>query len=169
VDAPHLLVRWQGMGTQSALLIAATLCRMFEGFSATPYLCPAGYWTIGYGTVYKPDGSRVTEHDAPITEQLAREWLLQELERNYMAGTLKASPNLIAFPRILGALTDFSYNLGVPRYRGSTLRKRIQEQDWEGAQDELSRWTRGGGRILQGLVRRRAAESAYLPQRMADA
>lgn len=89
---------------------------------------------------------------------------MRELERNYMAGTLKASPHLIAFPRILGALTDFSYNLGVPRYRASTLRKRIEEQDWDGAVIELNRWTRGGGRILQGLVRRRKAESTYFPQ-----
>lgn len=169
MDAAYILVCWQGMGTQDSLLIAVTLCRMFEGFSATPYLCPAGYWTIGYGTVYKPDGARVTEHETPITEQLARQWLIQELERNYMVGTLKASPSLIAFPRILGALTDFSYNLGVPRYRGSTLRKRIQEQDWDGAVYELNRWTRGGGRVLKGLVRRRAAESQYFPQRMADA
>ncbi len=169
MDAPYFLVCWQGMGTQSALIIAAALCRMFEGFSETPYLCPAGYWTIGYGTVYKPDGTRVTKRDAPITKQIAEQWLIQELERNYMAGTLKASPNLIAFPRILGALTDFSYNLGVSRYRASTLRKRIEEQDWDGAQYELNRWVRGGGRILKGLVRRRAAESQYFPKRMADA
>ena len=152
------------MGTQDAILIAAALCRTFEGFSSTPYICPAGYPTIGYGTVYKPDGTKVTMNDAPISKELAEQWLMRELERNYMAGTLKASPHLIAFPRILGALTDFSYNLGVPRYRASTLRKRIEEQDWDGAVIELNRWTRGGGRILQGLVRRRKAESTYFPQ-----
>lgn len=156
------------MGTQ-ALGIASALCQRFEGFSPTPYRCPAGYWTIGYGTVYKPDGSRVTEDHPAISRETAMQWLLRELERNYMAGTLKASPGLIAFPRVLGALTDFSYNLGVPRYRASTLRKRIEEQDWSGASEELARWVRAGGRVLPGLVRRRAAEAEYLPQRMADA
>lgn len=102
--------------------------------------------------------------DAPISQEIALQWLRQELERNYMAGTLKASPHLIAFPAILGALTDFSYNLGVSRYRASTLRKRIEEQDWEAAQVELQRWVRGGGRVLPGLVRRRQAESRYLEQ-----
>lgn len=152
------------MGTQGALLIAETLCRTFEGFSSTPYICPAGYPTIGYGTVYKPDGTKVTMQDAPISQETALQWLRQELERTYMAGTLKASPHLIAFPGILGALTDFSYNLGVSRYRASTLRKRIDEQDWEAAQVELQRWTRGGGKMLPGLVRRRQAESIFLEQ-----
>lgn len=152
------------MGTQDALLIAETLCRTFEGFSSAPYICAAGFPTIGYGTVYKPDGTKVTMQDAPISQETALQWLQQELERNYMAGTLKASPNLIAFPAILGALTDFSYNLGVSRYRSSTLRKRIDGQDWEAAGIELLRWTRGGGRVLPGLVRRRKAESLFLEQ-----
>ena len=157
------------MGTQSALLIAENLCKVFEGFRSAPYICPAGYPTIGYGTVYKPDGTKVTMQDAPISMETALQWLQQELDRTYLAGTLKASPGLIAFPATLGALTDFSYNLGVSRYRASTLRKRIEEQDWEAAEQELLRWIRGGGRVLPGLVKRRQAESMYFPQRMADA
>jgi lysozyme len=60
-------------------------------------------------------------------------------------------------------MTDFAYNLGVARYRGSTLRRKIDEQDWDGAKEQLALWVRGGGRVLPGLVRRRAAESALLP------
>lgn len=152
------------MGTQVALGIASQLCQHFEGFSSSPYLCPAGYWTIGYGTVYKPDGARVTEHDAPISRETALAWLIGELSRTYMAGTLKASPGLIATPEILGALTDFSYNLGVARYRVSTLRKRIEEQDWDEAVYELRRWVRGAGKVLPGLVRRRDAEAEFFLQ-----
>ncbi len=100
--------------------------------------------------------------DPPITRETAAAWLMTELQHNYMAGVLKASPHLIAYPRALGALADFAYNLGVPRYRASTLRKRVNEKDWIGAADELHKWVRGGGRILPGLVRRRAAESALL-------
>lgn len=145
-----------------AVDIAASLCRPFEGLRLRPYICPAGYPTIGYGTVYKPDGTKVTMEDPPITKETAEAWLLHELQHNYLAGVLKASPKLITEPRVLGAMADFAYNLGVARYRGSTLRRKIDEQDWEAAKDELMKWTRGGGRVLPGLVRRRQAECAFL-------
>ena len=145
-----------------AVEVAAALCRPFEGLRLKPYICPAGYPTIGYGTVYKPDGTKVTMEDAPITQETAEAWLLHELRNNYVAGVLKASPGLIAHPRILGAMGDFAYNLGVPRYRGSTLRRKVDVQDWEAAKEELMKWTRGGGRVLPGLVKRRKAECALL-------
>ena len=148
---------------EESLQTAVTLCKEFEGFSSTPYICPAGYATIGYGTVYKPDGAKVSIYDEPISEELAWQWLLHELKSNYLVGVLRASPGLAGFPNALAAVTDFAYNLGVPRYRASTLRKKIDLHDWQGARHELSRWVRGGGRILGGLVRRRAAEAALLP------
>jgi lysozyme len=145
-----------------AIGIAADLCRHFEGFRNKPYICPAGYPTIGYGTVWKPDGTRVTMDDAPISKAQANEWLLSELRTNYAAGVLRASPRLIAHPKILGAMIDFSYNLGVARYRASTLRRKVDNQDWEAAKEQLMRWTRGGGKVLPGLVRRRQAEASLL-------
>jgi len=93
-----------------------------------------------------------------ITEETAEEWLMSELEQNYIIGVLKYSPHLIAHPNVLGAMGDFAYNLGVGRYKTSTLRKRINEKDWAGAKEQLMRWTRGGGKVLPGLVRRRRAE-----------
>lgn len=150
-------------GLDEALEIAADLCRHFEGFRGKPYICPAGYPTIGYGTVYKPDGTRVTMDDAPIYKAQADEWLLSELRANYGAGILKASPNLIKHPRVLAAAIDFAYNLGVSRYRASTLRKRLEAEDWDGARVQLMRWTKAGGRELPGLVRRRKAEAGLLP------
>ena len=145
-----------------AIDIAAELCKRFEGFSNIPYICPAGYPTIGYGTVYKPDGSKVTMQDAPISEQTALQWLMQELTNNYMVGVLKASPSLINEPVALAAMTDFAYNLGVGRYRASTLRKRIDAGDWNGATIELKKWVYGGGKKLPGLVKRRQAEADLL-------
>ena len=149
-----------------ALPIVADLCRHFEGFSSKPYICPAGYPTIGYGTVYKPDGTVVTMQDAPISKETAEEWLLHELRHNYMAGVLKASPTLITEPMALAAMTDFAYNLGVGRYRGSTLRRRVNEQDWDGAKVQLMRWVNGTVqgvfKPLPGLVRRRKAEAKLL-------
>ncbi len=145
-----------------ALLIAADLCRHFEGFRSKPYICPAGYPTIGYGTVWKPDGTKVTMDDAPISKAQADEWLLLELRTNYAAGVLRASPNLVLYPKSLAAMIDFSYNLGVARYRASTLRRKVDNQDWEAAKTQLMRWTRGGGKVLPGLVRRRQAEASLL-------
>lgn len=147
---------------QKALDVAVPMCRHFEGLVLNPYLCSAGFWTIGYGTVFKPDGSRVTMEHPPIDKATAEAWLLHELRHNYLAGVLKASPSLIAHPRALAAMTDFAYNLGVARYRSSTLRKRVEEADWDDAKSELMKWTRGGGKVLPGLVRRRAAEAALL-------
>lgn len=145
-----------------ALKVAADLCRHFEGFSSKPYICPAGYPTIGYGTVYKPDGTVVTMQDQPISKETAEQWLTHELQRNYMAGVLRASPKLIANPMALAAMTDFAYNFGVGRYRGSTLRRRVNEQDWEGAKEQLSKWIYGSGKVMPGLVRRRKAEAKLL-------
>lgn len=145
-----------------SLAIASALCQAFEGFSPTPYLCPAGYWTIGYGTVYKPDGTQVTSDHPPITKEQALQWLQASLQTNYLLGVLRASPCLAGNQEALGALGDFAYNLGVPRYRASTLRRRVEAGDWEEARHELGRWVRAGGRVLPGLVRRRAAERGYL-------
>lgn len=144
---------------KTALTIACDMCKHFEGFSATPYLCPAGYWTIGYGTVYKPDGSRVTATHLPISRETAESWLLYELEHNYMSAVLAKTPNVFKYPRILAALTDFAYNLGGARYRASTLAKRVHEERWPEAVEQLLLWTRGGGRVLPGLIRRRQAEA----------
>jgi lysozyme len=145
-----------------AVEVAAALCRPFEGLRLQPYICPAGYPTIGYGTVWRPDGSKVTMEHPPISKETAEAWLMHELRHNYLAGVLKASPALLVRPRALGALTDFAYNLGVARYRASTLRKRVDAGDWEDAKEQLMLWTRGGGKVLPGLVRRRQAEAALL-------
>lgn len=146
----------------SAIELATDLCKSFEGFSSKPYLCPAGVPTIGYGTVWKPDGTQVKMSDAHISKELAAEWLTHELQFTYMKGVLIASPSLALHPRRLAAITDFAYNLGVAAYRGSTLRRRINANDMDGARAEIMKWVRAGGRVLRGLERRRAAEAALL-------
>lgn len=147
-----------------AIELATQLCIHFEGFSSTPYLCPAGYWTIGYGTVYKPDGTRVTADHPTITKEIALGWLQHEIAHNYMPSVLAATPNVAKYPEILGALTDFAYNLGSARYRASTLAKRVREENWPEARAQLLLWNRGGGKVLPGLVRRRQAEAKFFPQ-----
>ncbi len=134
------------------------LCKHFEGFRAKPYLCPAGIATIGYGSTYYSDGRKVTLQDEPITADQAELLLLHEIEHTYLPGVLRNCPGLAAHVGALNAAVDFAYNLGVGRLQTSTLRRKLNAQDWAGAKEELLKWTRAGGRVLPGLVRRRQAE-----------
>lgn len=142
------------------LSIATKLCKQFEGFRSKPYLCPAGIPTIGYGSTYYADGTKVTLQDSPITEEDAAELLEHELEQTYLPSVLKYCPGLETDNDKLNAIVDFCYNLGAERLKTSTLRTKINAQDWPGAVIELNKWTRGGGKILPGLVKRRQAEAA---------
>ena len=144
------------------LELAAALCRQFEGFRSKPYLCPAGVPTIGYGSTYYADGRKVTLQDAPMSEPDARALLMYELQHTYLPGTLRQCPNLIADERKCNAIVDFCYNLGIGRLQTSTLKRKINAGDWEGAREQLMLWTKGGGKVLPGLVRRREAEKALL-------
>lgn len=147
---------------EQAIAIAASLCRQFEGLYLRPYICPAGYPTIGYGSRWYEDGTPVTMTDRPITRERAESLLQLTLHRDYLPGILTASPVLGEYPKVLAAMLDFAYNCGVPRYRASTLRKRVEDEDWEGAKVQLLKWVHGGGKILPGLVARRVAEGRLL-------
>jgi len=144
------------------LEIAAELCRRFEGFREKPYLCPAGIPTIGYGSTYYADGKKVTLQDAPINEPEARVLLVHELEHTYLPGVLRNCPVLATDTRKCNAIVDFCYNLGVGRLQTSTLKRKINAQDWDGAKEQLMLWTKGGGKVLPGLLKRRQAECALM-------
>ena len=144
-----------------AVVIAASLCRQFEGLYLQPYLCPAGVPTIGYGSTQYENGRRVTLTDPPITKDRALELLLWWLDRVCLPAVARSCPNL-ADLRKLAAILDFTFNLGAGNLHSSTLRKKLNAGDWDAAQVELSKWVRGGGRVLPGLVKRRAAEAALL-------
>jgi len=146
-----------------ALRVAVDLCRHFEGLFLKPYYCPAGVPTLGFGTVWKPDGTKVTMDDPQITPDTAELWLITQLQRECLPAAVKYTPTLVGNEEALGAITDFIYNLGASRYKTSTLRRRLNERDWDEAQHEIRRWVRANGRILKGLQRRREAEAAYLP------
>lgn len=147
---------------QQAIDIAVLLCKKWEGFSATPYICPAGYPTIGYGTVFKPDGTKVTMSDSPISKETAEAWLISEIVNNYMQGALRTSPNLVNYPKTLAAITSFVYNLGITRYRSSTLKKRINENNFNEAISEIRKWVYGSGKRLPGLIKRREDEASLI-------
>lgn len=144
---------------------AIELAKRFEGFeckvkrnteiTAVPYVCPAGYWTIGYGHLCDPT-------HPPISEAEAEVYLAHDLQ-TALAATLRYCPALAteSVDR-LAAIVDFTFNLGAGRLQTSTLRRRINQRDWASAGQELRRWVYGGGRVLPGLMSRRLAESSLL-------
>lgn len=144
---------------------AIDLAKRFEGFerkvkrgveiTAIPYICPAGFWTIGYGHLCDP------KH-LPITEADADAYLAHDLQTALVA-SLRYCPVLAAEPESrLAAIVDFTFNLGAGRLQTSTLRRRINQRDWVAAGQEVHRWVYGGGKVLPGLVARRTAEAALL-------
>lgn len=145
-----------------ALEITAELCKRFEGFRAKPYYCPAGVATIGYGATYYLDGSTVQLTDPPVTPEVATDLLMAQLRRQFFPGVIRLCPILITHPTRLAAIADFAFNLGLGRLQTSTLRRKVNAEDWGAAKEQLMRWTRAGGKILPGLVRRREAESRLL-------
>ena len=142
--------------------IAVALCKQFEGFRSKPYLCPAGIPTIGYGSTYYGNGAKVALFDLPISQADAETLLLHELQFTYLPGVLRNCPILLTDERKCNAVVDFCYNLGIGRLQTSTLKRKINEQNWEAAKDQLLLWNKSGGRVLPGLDKRRKAEAALL-------
>ena len=144
------------------LELAAELCKRFEGFRSKPYLCPANVATIGYGSTYYANGTKVTLNDPPMSQKEAHALLMAELEHTYLPGVLRNCPILATDERKCNAAVDFVYNLGIGRLQTSTLKRKINAQDWEGAKEQLMLWTKGGGKVLPGLLKRRQAECSLL-------
>lgn len=140
-----------------AVRVAAALIRRFEGFYSTPYLCPAGVPTIGFGSTRYVDGRAVQLTDPPITRAMAELMLIRTVLAVYLPAVLRLCPGVDS-PERLAALIDFCYNLGPGALRSSTLRRRVNAGRWSAVPAELRKWVRGGGRVLRGLVRRREAE-----------
>ena len=143
---------------------AIDLAKRFEGFCrvpksdpdrAYPYVCPAGFLTIGYGHLC--DAKHL-----PITMEEGEAYLAADMA-DALRATLRYCPVLAAEPDgRLAAIVDFTFNLGAGRLQTSTLRRRVNVRDWSSAATELRRWVYGGGVVLPGLVTRREAEIAMV-------
>lgn len=153
---------------KDAIRIATdALIKPFEGYhrklpdgSAHAYPDPGtggAPWTIGWGTT----GPGIGPDTVWSLEQCAA--ALEKHVQQFALGVLDLSPNLEqALPRRFAAIISFAYNCGLGNYRISTLRKRVNEEDWESAGREILRWNKAAGRVLPGLTRRRKAESLML-------
>lgn len=135
------------------------LIKKYEGFRASPYLCPAGIPTIGYGSTYYPDGRKVSMKDKAITEVEAQNMLIDHLKdfvahvNRYTAAT-KLTDNQFA------ALVSFAYNVGVVALQKSTLLKKVNKNPLDTSiPSEFKRWAFANGKVLLGLFKRRTEEA----------
>lgn len=148
-------------------LSAEALVRPFEGYhrrlpdgGCCAYPDPgtgAKPWTIGWGST-GPDIGPETRW----SREAADARLNHELE-GFASAVVRMSPRLLGEPdHRLAAIISFAYNCGTGNYRVSTLKKRVDAGDWAGARQEIVRWNKAAGRVLNGLTRRRQAEAAML-------
>lgn len=128
------------------------LIKEFEGCKLKAYKCPSGVWTCGWGST-GPD----VDQNTVWTQEQADARMEKDMNK-FMELTVQLSPVLRAYPNKWQAVADFVYNCGPGAYQKSTLRKMVNAEDWDAAVGEFKKWTKGGGKVLTGLVRRREEE-----------
>lgn len=156
------------------------LMHQFEGCRLRPYLCPATLWTIGFGRVLhqeqirlpvlrKPGYTGMIRKEFPLAPEHNRKWTQEEVDEafredlaRFEAGVLRLVPGIRGRQGAFDALVSFAYNAGLGNLQNSTVRMKANRGDWEGAAEALMMWTKGGGKELPGLVKRRKAEKALM-------
>jgi len=132
------------------------LLKDFEGLKLRAYLDPVGIWTVGYGHTSAAGPPAVTP-GLVITQGEAEEILKRDMAQ-YEDGVRKHVKATLTQGQF-DALVDFAYNAGVGALAKSTLLKRVNAGKFDEVPAEFMKWTKGGGRELPGLVRRRRAEA----------
>ena len=127
----------------------------FEGLRLKAYKCPAAVWTIGYGHT-SAAGNPIVTPEFVITKDEAEEILERDMVQ-YEDGVKKLVKVEITQGQF-DALVDFAYNAGVGALQKSTLLKKVNAEKFDEVPAEFMKWTKGGGKELPGLVRRRRAE-----------
>jgi lysozyme len=155
------------------------LMHKYEGFRSRPYLCPAHIWTIGYGHVLYQEQIRLPvvrvegketpmiRKEMPLKPEDNRVWTKTEIDElfrtdvgTFERGVLRLVPGVVGRQGAFDALVSISYNFGLGNLQRSTIRMRANRGDWAGAAEAFRVWTKGGGKVLPGLVKRREAEIA---------
>jgi GH24 family phage-related lysozyme (muramidase) len=155
------------------------LMHRFEGFRNKPYLCPAHIWTIGYGhvlyqeqirlPVVRVEGKNIPmiRKEMPMRAEDNRAFTKAEIDElfridvgTFERGVLRLVPGVVGRQGAFDALVSISFNFGLGNLQRSTIRMKANRGDWEGAADAFRVWTKGGGKVLPGLVKRREAEIA---------
>jgi lysozyme len=140
------------MQRMNVSLNCAAITKQFEGCKLEAYKCPAEKWTIGYGHT-GPD-----VYDKLKIDQARADYLLMldlQSAQNTVNNMVEPQINQNQFD----ALCDFVFNCGAGNFQHSTLLKLVNDKKFDDAVLEFSKWTKGGGKVLPGLVKRRAAEA----------
>ena len=154
------------------------LMHFFEGYRSKPYRCSAAIWTVGWGhamyadqlslpNVRKEGYTGLIRSDYQLKQEDARVWSKDELVdlfksdiNTFERGVLRLSPNLANHQSKFDSVVSFAYNAGLGNYQRSTIRMKVNREDWEGAAQAFMSWTKAGGKEVAGLVKRRKAEVA---------
>ncbi|KTH89462.1 muraminidase [Enterobacter cloacae subsp. cloacae] len=133
------------------------LIKQFEGCKLTAYQDSVGVLTIGYGWTQPVDGKPIRA-GMTIKQETA--------ERLLKTGLVSYESDVSRLVKVsltqgqFDALVSFTYNLGARSLSTSTLLRKLNAGDYAGAADEFLRWNKAGGKVLNGLTRRREAERA---------
>jgi len=127
------------------------MIKHFEGLELNAYQCAAGVWTIGY------EHTKGVQKGMVISEDTANEMLVEELNEyeNYINTLVNVELNQNQFD----AMVSWVYNLGGGNLKASTLLKVLNAGDYAGVPAQMMRWNKAGGKVLEGLTRRRQAEA----------
>ena len=127
------------------------LIKKFEGCELEAYQCSAGVWTIGYGHT-----KGVTPSDS-ISQEEAEQMLVDELHEyeSYVNEYVTVALSQNQFD----ALVSWVYNLGPANLKASTMLKVLNSGEYEDVPAQIKRWNKAGGKVLEGLIRRREAEA----------
>lgn len=136
-----------------ALVYALPLIKRWEGCKLVAYKCAAGVWTIGWGSTGPGIGPGVIWTQSQADARLAAD--VERFARAVVAGVQRP-----AAPHQLGAMISLAYNIGISAFTGSTLLRLFNAGGTELAAAQFGAWRRAGGRVVQGLVNRRADEQA---------
>jgi len=150
-------------GDTSYLDTAAKIIAEFEGYRGQPYKCPAGVWTIGFGTTYYPNGNLVKFGDAPVSKEKAMEMLNHHID-NVIVPTL--SKQIPTWGTMNGnqkaAMVSFAYNVGSHFYGNANFktitRALSTKENWNQIPSALMLYVNPGTKFEAGLKRRRKAE-----------
>jgi len=140
------------MAMVTSVILATDLIKSFEGLRLTPYICPSGKRTIGYGHVVQPDD----QHYEQISPDIAKNLLEKDIARS--KNCLHKNCRVYLSIEQEAALLSFIFNCGSGAFQASSLRQKLNREEYEPAANEFPRWVYSRGIKLPGLIRRRQAE-----------
>ena len=149
---------------------AIKMIKHHEGVRTKPYRCPALLWTVGVGHVIDPAHTKVPFEerrglpipdgwDRILTRLQVDALLVQDLNR-FERGVARLCPAALDSQGVFDALVSFSFNVGLGNLQRSGLRMKTNRGEYLEAADEFLKWTKAGGKVLAGLVKRRNDERA---------